>query len=281
MPMPLPPILFEDDAIVAFAKPCGMLVSPDRWDKERPYLMRAVHEHPDYGESVANVHRLDADTSGIILCAKGREALHVLASQFEQNKVTKTYHALVRLNTPEHRAPQRSDVEPTENTPPIITQIVSFPPHGQTQDEDGFYLINIPLGQDHARAGKMRPDRRFGKPAQTHVAIRERYRGNVALVECRPLTGRTHQIRVHLAAAGMPIVADPFYSANEPLFLSAIKPRYKQDADRRERPILDRLALHASALTFTHPLSQQPITLTCDFPEDIALSLKMLRKFGA
>lgn len=278
--MPLPPILFEDDAIVAFAKPCGMLVSPDRWDKERPYLMRAVHEYPDYGERVANVHRLDADTSGIILCAKGKEALHLLASQFEQHKVTKTYHALARLNLPEHRPAPRATAPAEDTAPPVVTQIVSFPPRDQAPDAEGFYLLDIPLGEDPSRTGKMRADRRFGKPAQTQVAIRERYRGGVALVECRPLSGRTHQIRVHLAAAGMPIVADPFYSANEPLFLSAIKPRYKQDADHRERPLLDRLALHATALTFKHPATQEPITLTCDYPEDLALALKLLRKFG-
>lgn len=279
MPLPLPPVLYEDDAVVAFAKPCGVLVGPDRWDKERPYLMRAVHEHPEYGEQVANVHRLDADTSGIILCAKGKEVLHILASQFEQHKVTKVYHALVRVNLPEHR----QAVKPTDEEPvtPVVTQIVSFPPNGQVADEEGFYKLDIPLGDDPSRTGKMRADRRYGKPAQTLVAIRERYRGGVALVECRPQSGRTHQIRVHLAAAGLPIVADPFYSTNEPLYLSAIKPRYKQDADRRERPLLERLALHAAALTFRHPVSQEEVTLSCDFPEDMALALKLLRKFGA
>ena len=76
--MPLPTILFEDDAIVAFDKPSGMLVAPDRWDKKRENLMDLVHAHARYGHSVANVHRLDADTSGLLLCAKSKPALDYL-----------------------------------------------------------------------------------------------------------------------------------------------------------------------------------------------------------
>ena len=67
--MPLPPILYEDDVLVAFDKPSGMLVAPDRWDKQRENLMGLVHDHPRYGHGVANVHRLDADTSGLLICA--------------------------------------------------------------------------------------------------------------------------------------------------------------------------------------------------------------------
>src|SRR5690606_7203222 len=76
--MPLPPIIFEDDALIAFDKPSGLLVAPDRWDKQRENLMGMVHAHPRFGHGVANVHRLDADTSGLLLCAKTKPALDFL-----------------------------------------------------------------------------------------------------------------------------------------------------------------------------------------------------------
>src|SRR5215212_1937296 len=112
--MSLPPILFEDDVLLAFDKPSGLLVAPDRWDKTRENLMGLVHAHSRYGHSVANVHRLDADTSGILLCAKTKPALDFLTGQFQSKTVEKKYHALVAVLSAEHAmkvvAPIRDDI---------------------------------------------------------------------------------------------------------------------------------------------------------------------------
>src|SRR5581483_8543157 len=93
MPVPLPPILHQDDALLAFDKPAGLLVAPDRWDKSRENLMALVHAR--FGPGVANVHRLDAATSGLLLCAQTKPALDFLTGQFQARTVGKIYHAFV------------------------------------------------------------------------------------------------------------------------------------------------------------------------------------------
>src|SRR5262245_55185435 len=100
--MPLPPILFEDDTLIAFDKPSGLLVAPDRWDKTRENLMGLVHAHPKYGRTVANVHRLDAQTSGILVCTKNKVALDFVSGQFQSKTVEKKYHAFVAVLPPEN-----------------------------------------------------------------------------------------------------------------------------------------------------------------------------------
>ena len=207
--MPLPPILFEDDTLVAFDKPSGMLVAPDRWDKTRENLMGLVHAHPKFGHGVANVHRLDADTSGLLLCAKTKPALDFLTGQLQAKTVAKTYHAFCAVLSPEHAMK-------------VIAPI---------RDEHGAlpagFTVELALGEDERQPGRMRVFKgRGGKDCVTEFRTLERFRGSsrpgrggergvatagFAFVECRPLTGRTHQLRVHLAAAGAPILNDVFY----------------------------------------------------------------------
>ncbi|MBI2496645.1 MAG: RNA pseudouridine synthase [Opitutae bacterium] len=244
--MPLPPILFEDEAVIAFDKPSGLLIAPDRWDKSRPNLMDRVHE--EMGHGTANVHRIDADTSGLVLCAKTKAALDFLSGQFQSKTVAKIYHALT----------------------------VGLPP----ADE---FTVDLVLKEDDAKPGRMCVVKKHGKASVTEFSVRERFpqpagRPAFALIECRPLTGRTHQIRVHLAASGTPILNDPFYGGATVLLLSDLKRGYKGRTD--ERPLLARLALHAGALTFTHPLTRERLTITAPLPKDFAVALKYLRKFA-
>lgn len=236
----LPPVVFEDEALIAFDKPSGLLIAPDRWDKARVNLMGLVHDR--FGHGVANVHRIDADTSGLVLCAKTKPALDHLSGQFQSKTVGKTYHALV------------------VGSPPLDA-----------------YTVDFVLKEDEAAPGRMCVVKKHGKASVTEFQVLERF-GAFTHLECRPLTGRTHQIRVHLAASGTPILNDPFYGNDTRLLLSGLKRGYKGRAD--ERPLISRLALHASGLAFTHPLSRERMTLTAPLPHDFEVALKYLRKFS-
>lgn len=257
--MPLPPIIHEDDTLLAFDKPSGLLVAPDRWDKQRENLMTLVHAR--HGHGVANVHRLDADTSGVLLCAKTKPALDFLSGQFQGKTVEKIYHALVVVLPPE---------EAMKVVAPVRDEAGRLP--------DAF-TVDLALGEDERQPGRMRVfKKRGGKPSVTEFRTLERF-GRFAFVECRPLTGRTHQLRVHLAAAGAPILNDRFYGAPEiELRLSDLKRGYKGRPE--EKPLLARLALHASALVVKHPATREPLTLRAELPHEFAVALKYLRKFG-
>lgn len=274
--MPLPPILFEDDTLVAFDKPSGLLVAPDRWDKTRENLMGLVHDHPRYGHGVANVHRLDADTSGILLCAKSKPALDYLSGQFQSKTVEKTYHAVVAVLAPEHAMKVLAPVRDAQGALP-----------------DAF-TIEVALGEDERQPGRMRVFKgRGGKECVTEFKTLERFRASTrprtkdegpgaagfAFVECRPLTGRTHQLRVHLAAAGAPILHDPFYGDPKLLVkLSDYKRGYK--GREEEKPMVGRLALHASALRLKHPTTKEPFEIRSPLPHEFEIALKYLRKFA-
>jgi RluA family pseudouridine synthase len=242
----LPPVIFEDESLIAFDKPSGLLIAPDRWDKSKVNLMDLVHEKMGHG--VANVHRIDADTSGLVLCAKTKPALDFLSGQFQSKTVAKTYEAL------------------TAGLP--------------AQDE---FTVDLVLKEDDAKPGRMCVVKKHGKASVTEFTVRGRFpqptgRPSLAHVECRPLTGRTHQIRVHLAATGTPILNDPFYGNETRLLLSDLKRGYKGRDD--ERPLIARLALHAIALTFTHPLSREKVTIAAPRPKDFEVALKYLEKYA-
>ena len=260
--MPIPPVIYEDDTLIAFDKPSGMLVAPDRWDKTRENLMGLIHDK--MGHEVANVHRIDADTSGILLCTKQKSALDFVSGQFQSKTVAKVYHALcVGLPAPELFDPL--DAEDAEDLPaPLGTEE---------------FLINRDLIDDETQPGRMRTIRKKGKASQTIVKVLERFTG-FTLVECRPLTGRTHQLRVHLQYVGMPILNDPFYGDGvTELKLSNLKRGYKGRVD--EKPLISRLALHASRITIKHPVGKLPVTISAPLPNEFEVALKYLRKFAA
>lgn len=279
--MPLPSIIFEDDVLIAFDKPSGLLVAPDRWDKTRENLMGLVHAHPLYGHGVANVHRLDADTSGLLLCAKTKPALDYLTGQFQSKTVEKKYHAFAVVLPPEH------------------AMKVIAPIRDATGALPDAFTVEAALGEDERQPGRMRVFKgRGGKACVTQFRTLERFRGSsrppprsggavgvasaagYAFVECQPLTGRTHQLRVHLAAAGAPVLNDPFYGNPDiALRLSDLKRGYK--GREEEKPLIGRLALHASELTLKHPTTREPFTLCAPLPHEFEIALKYLRKFAA
>jgi 23S rRNA-/tRNA-specific pseudouridylate synthase len=127
--------------------------------------------------------------------------------------------------------------------------------------------------------GLIRVDPKQGKRARTTFEVRERFEG-WTLLTCRPSTERTHQIRVHLKHARLPIVGDSLYGG-KPLWLSRLKSDYHLKGDREERPLMGRVALHAEELTLVHPVTGQSLTIEAPWPKDFTVALKYLRRFAS
>jgi RluA family pseudouridine synthase len=176
------------------------------------------------------VHRLDKETSGVLLLARTAEAHRALNTQFEQHQVTKIYHALA----------------------------MGEPAWEQTMAE-------LPLRPNGDRRHRTVVDLRHGKPALTHLRILQRFPG-CALLEARPETGRTHQIRAHLAALGFPLAGDALYGT-----------RIDREGTLR---LLPRPALHAWSLMLIHPGNRNLLTCTAPYPADFSSLLEALQKIG-
>ena len=255
-------MIFDDETMVAFDKPCDMLVVADRLDRPRENLMGLVHEK--LGQQVASVHRLEADMSGVFLCAKTKPALDFLSGQFQSKTVDKRFLALVTFLPPE-RAMQLT-------TPAVVREADGSLPES--------FTVDLALGEDQHQQGRMRVVRKLGgKLSVTEFRVLERF-GLFALMECRPITSTMHQVLIHLAAVGAPVLNDTFYGDPEvKLLLSDLKRGYKGRDD--EKPLINRLALHASELTVKHPTTRELVTIRAPLPKEFEIALKYLRKFSA
>lgn len=242
MPKPKPEILFQDDHLLVVSKPAGLLTLPDRFKPdEKPNLKQQLDQA--FGKTWT-VHRLDRETSGLLVFALDEDTHRSLSQQFQDRTVEKTYLAILEGCPAE-----------TEGT------------------------IDRPIGPNPAKPGQMMVVRK-GKPSITHYKIVEAFR-QFALAEFRIETGRTHQIRVHTAAIGHPLAVDSFYGRREALYLSEIKTRgFQLGKSREERPLLSRIALHSSRLSFVHPGTQQPLQIEAPLPKDLRALLNQLRKWG-
>ncbi len=209
-PLPEIPVLWQDGAVVAVSKPPGLPSGPTR-DPGRVHAERAVSDR--LGEALTLVHRLDRDTSGVLLLARTPAADRDLAAEFRRREVEKVYLAVVR------------------GTPPDGWEVVSHLREGE--------------------GGRMHTVRSGGMRAQTRFRTVGRGNGH-ALVEARPRTGRTHQIRVHLARAGCPIVGDALYGGAPSV---------------GGRPV-HRHLLHARNLVFPHPATGEPVRVDAPVPGD-------------
>lgn len=229
-----------DEHILAINKPAGLLSLPDGYDPELPHLSSLFK--PEYGQ-LWMVHRLDQDTSGIVMMARTAEAHRHLNDQFSNREVEKTYHAVVG------GSPAWKDLRVTQ---PLL------------------------IDADRKHRTVVHPQK--GKASATRFRALELY-GAYSLIEAKPETGRTHQIRVHLASQGLPICGDSLYGSGEGVFLSRVKPGYKAGRGE-ERPLIARLALHARSLVFTHPGTNQEVEITAPYPKDFESALRQLRKVG-
>jgi 23S rRNA pseudouridine1911/1915/1917 synthase len=239
-------ILYEDENLVAVCKPSGLLVTPDRWNPSIPTIQDMLREYLRREKgghpNVRVVHRLDKDTSGVTIVAKNINAQRFLSHQFENGEVNKTYYAIAR---------------------------------GILQKEEG--IINFPLMESPKKPGTMMIHNK-GKQSISLYKVLERFK-NSTFMEVNPLTGRTHQVRVHLLGLGHPLLFDPIYGDSTPFYLSDFKKDYKPKEDK-EKPFLNRLSLHAFRLSFREPEQEKTLVLEAPLPDDFARSLKYFRKYS-
>ncbi len=202
-------ILHQDQDIMVLNKPSGLLSVPGRAPSHNDSTYsRVLAEYPD----AKIVHRLDMATSGVIVVALLRSAESELKRQFRDRETAKTYYARVA---------------------------------GHVKAESG--TVNLPLICDWPNRPKQKVDHQVGKASQTHYDVVSRAKRST-LVKLTPITGRSHQLRVHMMALGHPILGDNFY------------------ADPLAKRLAPRLLLHAQSLTITHPFSKEPMTFSCEAP---------------
>lgn len=203
-------------------------------DRHEPVNLLALAR--DYHTQAQVCHRLDKDTSGVLAIAKHPEAYRHMSIQFEKRQVTKTYHAVV------------DGIHNFQRT-----------------------LVDEPiLKMDD---GVVRISRRDGKSAQTYFTSLQSYRLHT-LVECQPVTGRMHQIRIHLTTLDAPITGDEVYGG-KPFFLSSVKRGFNLKKATEEQPIMKRMALHARALTFRN-MKDEEQTVEAPYPKDLQALVRQL-----
>lgn len=238
-------IIYEDEKMLVVNKPPGIVVHPARghWGGT---LINAVLYHCHRLSHIAPcrpgiVHRLDRDTTGVILFMKEDWSHRHVARQFEYRRTKKEYLAIVE---------------------------------GEMKYDRG--RISFPLGRHPTHTRKMAVRMEDGREAQTEYEVLERFRG-YTFVAARPRTGRTHQIRVHLLAVGHPIAADELYSRSAAVYLSDLEGGGREHASDEE-PLLARQALHAHKLDIEYPGKKERITFEAPLPADMKNFLDALRR---
>lgn len=212
-------IIYKDSEILVVNKPAGLSVLPEGWDKDASYLVKLLEEQ--FG-TMWVVHRIDKITSGVIIFALTADTHRSLNIQFEKHQVDKKYHAIVN------------------GSPKWDEKVTKFP-------------LRVNVGHKH----RTMVDNKGGVKSETHFKVLKRSR-DWSLLEAIPMTGRTHQIRVHAYALGFPLLGDMLYSAPE-------------------TNLIARPALHAYSLTVTHSISNERITLTAPYPADFEKVLESLK----
>ena len=211
-------IIYQDRNLIAVDKPAGLSVLPDGWEKDSDYLVKMLEQQ--FGK-VFIVHRLDKITSGVMVFARDADTHRALNIQFENHEAQKTYHAIL------------------EGNPKWEEKIARHP-------------LRANVGHKH----RTMVDDKRGKSSETRFRVIKRYEES-ALVEAKPMTGRTHQIRVHAYALGHPLVEDILYGA-------------------RDRYGLPRPMLHAQSLSFIHPATNERVTFSAPHPADFEEALERL-----
>lgn len=244
-------VLYEDAELLAIDKPAGLRLVPDTAEPEAPALMPLLHRGIAEGKPwatarglgfLSNVHVLDREASGVLLLARSKPILGTISNLIGSEQPVHTCLALVRGEPPE--------------------------------DE---FEINAPIAPDPVRPGLLRVDTRHGKRSRTLVRVAKRFAG-FTLVRCQPLTGRPHQIRVHLKYARFPVAGDLMYGGR-PFLLSQLKPVYRLKPGKVERPLLDSAAVHSESIEIPHPNTGVSLQIKAPLPKHLSVALKYLDRY--
>ena len=241
-------IEYEDDSIIIVNKKSGMVVHPGHGNYSGTLINALLYHFDNLPNNSSNrpglVHRIDKDTSGLLVIAKTEKSMTLMAKQFFNKSVEREYYALV---------------------------------WGDVKDDEG--EINAPIGRNPKNRLQMivYQDMEGGKEAITNYKVIERF-GYVTLISCRLQTGRTHQIRVHMKYLGHTLFNDERYGGNK-ILKGTVYSKYKQFVDNCFR-LLPRQALHAKTLGFIHPKSKEKISFNSEIPEDIASVIDKWRLYS-
>lgn len=235
--------LFEDENLIVVNKPPHLPVIEDRFGIYNYNLKSLVKKHlrkdnPD--ADIWVVHRIDTDTTGLVILARNEKHHKHINDLFEQKQVEKFYLAIIRGNLPFSEG-----------------------------------SINKPL----LKTSKRMIIHDKGKPSFTEYRVLEEFDG-YSLVQLRPLTGRTHQLRVHLQSVGCPLLIDPLYAKQDAFYLNQIKRNYRGKQSEEPRPLCNRLTLHAYQLSFEDPFTKKRIKLEAPVPKDFLAVTKAMRKYN-
>ncbi|MEL6274708.1 MAG: RluA family pseudouridine synthase [Bacteroidota bacterium] len=235
-------LLYSDEHLLVVNKPAGLLSIPDRFDPELPSLSHVLGRKIQ--GPILPLHRLDRPTSGLITFARTTDAQRELSRQFEERSVKKIYLALVE---------------------------------GRPHEPEG--LVDQAIAPHPSKLGKMMVSAK-GKSAQTKYQVVDFF-GGFSLLEIELLTGRTHQIRVHLSYIGHPLLVDEHYGNRSSFLLSTVKGRrYRLKKGEEERPLLARAPLHAAKLGFHHPVSGELLSFEREIPKDMRATINQLKKLN-
>ena len=245
-------IVFEDDDIIMVNKPAGMVVHPGSGNYNGTLLNGIAYhlqqKNPNISEETLPrfglVHRIDKNTSGLLVLAKTDKAMRLLAKQFYDHTVKRQYLALV---------------------------------WGDVKDDAGTIRAHVGRNLRYRKLFEAYPEGDHGKEATTHYKVVERF-NYVTLVQCILETGRTHQIRVHMKHIGHPLFNDDFYGGDK-IVKGTIFSKYKQFVDNCFT-ICPRQALHAKTLGFVHPSTEKEIFFETDLPDDIARVIEKWREYS-
>jgi len=235
-------IIYTDNDIIVVNKPAGVSVTRDRTGASWLADILAKHLGTETAGRLRLVHRLDKDTSGVMILAKTKESQSLFSGYFAKRVVTKTYLALVA---------------------------------GPISNRKG--TVNASLAPNRKKPQLMCVNQKKGKKAVTEWRLLADF-GSIALLFVKPLTGRTHQIRAHLAAIGLPLAIDPLYGSSRPIFLSDYKLHYQLRRGKTEKPLIDRLTLHSYQIQLTEPSPNLPDCFIAGLDKKFAATIKMLTK---
>lgn len=230
-------VVFESDDFIAINKPPFVPSLHERFDEGKAQsiveIVKAVNE--DY----SLCHRLDRETSGVMLVAKHAEAYRFMSLLFENRQVKKTYHAVVSA--------------------PVNIQDLK---------------VELSLYTDSKR--RVQISKSKGKPSVTIINTLKKYK-HFTLLACQPVTGRLHQIRVHCMSQNLPLVGDALYGG-KPAYLSMIKRKVHQSKEAEEKTMIGRFALHAHSIEFTN-MQGELVTITAPYANDFEVFIKLLDKY--